>query len=180
MARLPYAEPATLHPKAQAVLASLPKANIFRMMAHAETALDPFNRMGGALLRRGTLDPVLREIAIVRVGHLSRARYEIAQHEAIARDVGTPEAKIAAIATGADAAIFNDQEKAVLRFTDDVVANVRASDANLKALRAFLDPRQVVELTLCVGFYMMVSRFLETTGVDMDDGQILTGFAPKG
>ena len=66
-------------------------------------------------------------------------------------------------------AIFN--EKAVLRFTDDVVRNVKASDKNLKAVQAFLSPGAVVELTLTVGYYMMVCRFLETTGVEGEEGQ---------
>jgi exopolyphosphatase/guanosine-5'-triphosphate,3'-diphosphate pyrophosphatase len=66
-------------------------------------------------------------------------------------------------------AIFN--EKAVLRFTDDVVRNVKASDKNLKAVQAFLSPGAVVELTLTIGYYMMVCRFLETAGVEGEEGQ---------
>jgi hypothetical protein len=64
-----------------------------------------------------------------------------------------------------------DNEKAVLRFTDDVVRNVKASDKTLKAVQAFLSPGAVVELTLTIGYYMMVCRFLETTGVEGEDGQ---------
>lgn len=176
MARIPYADPARLHPKAREVLERLPRGNIFSMLAHAETALDPFNRFGGALLRRGTLDPVLREIAILRVGHLSRAGYEIAQHEAIGRDVGMTEAQIAGVKSGAEAPVFDEKAKAVIWFTDDVVANVQASDATWNACAAFLDHRQLVELTLCVGFYMMVSRFLETLQVDTENGKILASF----
>jgi len=176
MARIPYADPARIHPEAREVLEKLPRGNIFSMMAHAETALDPFNRLGGALLRRSTLDPILREIAIIRVGILSNAPYEVSQHEAIGRDVGMSEAQIAGVRVGAASAAFDDKAKAVIRFTDDVVANVRASDATWSACAAFLDHRQLVELTLCIGFYMMVSRFLETLQVDMEKGQILSNF----
>lgn len=179
MARIPYADPAKIHPKAREVLERLPKGNIFGMLAHAETALDPFNRLGGALLRRGTLDPVLREIAIIRVGHLSGAPYEISQHEAIGRDVGMTEAQIAGVAVGAVSSAFDERAKAVIRFTDDVVLNVRAADATWDACAAFLDRRQMVELTLCVGFYMMVSRFLETFRVDMEGARILSDFKPR-
>ncbi|MBM3567124.1 MAG: carboxymuconolactone decarboxylase family protein [Alphaproteobacteria bacterium] len=176
MARIPYADPARIHPKARAVLESLPPGNIFRIIAHAETVLDPFNRMGGALLRRGTLDPRLRELAILRVGHLAKARYEIAQHEAIGRDVGLSEAEIAGLARGADDPAFGPREKAVLRFADDVAVNVRAGEPIFAAVAEFLDHRQMVELTLCVGFYMMVSRLLETFDVELEDKQLLTGF----
>src|SRR5215471_203174 len=70
-----------------------------------------------------------------------------------------------------EAPAFTDNEKAVLRFTDDVVRNVKASDRNLKAVQAFLSPGAVVELTLTIGYYMMVCRFLETTGVEGEEGQ---------
>jgi alkylhydroperoxidase family enzyme len=176
MARIPYADPAKIHPKAREVLEKLPRGNIFAMLAHAETALDPFNRFGGALLRRGTLDPILREIAIIRVGLLSKAPYEVEQHKAIGRQVGMTEAQIAGLDEGAASPVFDDKAKAVLRFTDDVVANVRASDAMWNACAAFLDHRQLVELTLCIGFYMMVSRFLETLDVDLEREQILDDF----
>ena len=42
----------------------------------------------GALLRRGELDPRLREIAILRVGMLCGAGYEVHQHRWVARRVG--------------------------------------------------------------------------------------------
>ena len=40
--------------------------------------------------------------------------------------------------------------------------------ANLAAVRKHLSDKQVLDLTLLIGFYMMVSRFLETAGVELD------------
>jgi alkylhydroperoxidase family enzyme len=67
-------------------------------------------------------------------------------------------------------AVFSDNEKAVLRFTDDVVRNVKAS-TRPEGVQAFLTPGALVELTLTIGYYMMVCRFLETTGVEGEEGQ---------
>jgi len=146
--------------------------NINRMLANSENGIKGFARMGNALLNRCELDPTLRELAILRVGRLSRAAYEVFQHERIAREVGVDEAKIAALRDATiEAPAFSDNDKAVLRFTDDVVRNVRASDRNLKAVQAFLNAGALVELTLTIGYYMMVCRFLETTGVEGDEGQ---------
>ena len=63
---------------------------------------------------------------------------------------------------------FDPIETAVLAFTYQVVADVRPSDAVLAGLRAVLSDREVAELTLTVGFYMLMARLMETTGVDMD------------
>ncbi len=173
MPRVPYYEVDQATGKHAEFLAKLqPHLNIYRMLANSESGLKGFTRMGNALLHRAELDPVLREIAIVRVGRLSRAAYEVFQHERIAREVGVGEEKILALREATiEAPAFTDHEKAVLRFTDDVVRNVRASDRTLKAVQAFLSPGAVVELTLTIGYYMMVCRLLETTGVEGEDGQ---------
>src|SRR3546814_16178049 len=106
------------------------------MLPWAETATEHWHRLGNALLQKSALDPVLREMAIVRVGHLARAGYEVYQHERISARVGMPAEKIAALKDGADSPVFDDLEKLVLRFTDEVVRNVKASDETFRALNA--------------------------------------------
>jgi len=173
MPRIPYYDVDQATGKHAEFLGKLkPHLNIYRMLANSEYGFKGFVRMGNALLRRCELAPTLRELAIIRVGRLSRAAYEVFQHERIGREVGVEEGKIAALRDATiEAAAFTDNEKAVLRFTDDVVRNVRSSDKNLKAVQAFLSPGALVELTLTVGYYMMVCRLLETTGVEGEEGQ---------
>jgi 4-carboxymuconolactone decarboxylase len=172
MARVEYYDRNKVSEKLNKIMDGLqPQLNIFRMLANAEPVARGFLKMGNAILDRGKLSATLREIAILRVGWLSKASYEVYQHERIGRDVGLSEEKLRALHKGADDKAFDEHEKAVLRFTDDVVKNVKASDANFKAVAKFLDREQIVELVLAIGFYMMVSRFLETMEVDDQDGQ---------
>ncbi len=168
MARVPYYDISTATGRTAELYAKLPPLNIFRMMGHGGGLMDGFLRLGNYLLARSKLDPILREIAIVRVGVLSKASYEIQQHEAISRRLGMSDAKLAAIHAGPDAAAFDELERLVMRFTDDVVANVRASDATFEPLRARLSLAELQELTMTVGYYMMVCRFLETFDVDLE------------
>lgn len=172
MARVPYPDPSTLDPNTTAFLDRVPPLNVFRMLAGGEGLLVAFARFGNHLLFKTELDPVLREIAIIRVGVLSGAGYEVFQHERIARDLGMSDELIAAIHAGPDAPEFDDLQRLVVRFTDDVVANVRAGDATFDPLLARLSLREVEELVMTIGFYMAVSRFLETFDVEVetDDG----------
>ena len=85
MARIPYFDPAQARGRARDWYGKLPPLNIFRMMGHSGEMLDGFVRLGNQILAFSEIDPVLREIAIVRVGVLSNARYEVHQHEAISR-----------------------------------------------------------------------------------------------
>jgi alkylhydroperoxidase family enzyme len=167
MPRIAYPDEAGLSAEVRAGMGPRP-ANVVRMMAVAsEPVFHAVSRIGGAFIHGSSLPPRLRELAILRVGYLSNAPYETFQHEALGRFVGLDDTEIAAIGAG-DAAALGEAEAAALAFVDDVVANVRASDATLAAVRRHLDDRQVVDLVLVTGAYMMVSRFLETTGVEID------------
>jgi 4-carboxymuconolactone decarboxylase len=170
MARIPYPDPSSLLPETQEVLARMgdPPINIFRMMAGGEGLLRAFARFGNFVLFKTKLDPVLREIAILRVGVLSDAAYEVYQHDRISRDLGMSDELLAAIRSGPDDPAFTDMQRLVMRYTDDVVQHVRASDATFDPLLAALTVQELQELTVTIGMYMLVSRYLETFGVDIE------------
>ena len=72
MARIPYPNLDDLDPEVGAFMKRIdPMINVFHMMSHAETAIRPFMRLGNALLFKGALDDVIREIVILRVGHVT-------------------------------------------------------------------------------------------------------------
>ena len=169
MARIPYFDVETAEGRTKQALEQVPPLNIFRMMAHSGPLLGRFLQLGQGILGETELDPILRELAIVRVGLLSGASYEVHQHDAISRQLGMSEDKIAGLREGPGAAPFSDLENAVLAYTDDIVKNVRASDSTFNPLLEAIGPKQLQELTVTIGFYMMVSRFLETFDVDIED-----------
>ncbi len=170
MARLPYPDLKTLASETQEFLRKLPALNLFRMMAGGEGLLPVFVRLGNYLLYKSKLDPILREIAIIRVGVLSKASYEVSQHERIGRGLGMSDRLIAAIHGGPDVPGFDELQRLVMRFTDEVVTNVRASDGTFQALHARLSLREMQELTITIGYYMTASRFLENFDVDIEEG----------
>jgi alkylhydroperoxidase family enzyme len=168
MPRIPYFDMERATPEYRDMLKGRYNLNLYRMLPHATTIAPGFLRMGGAILRESAIDPQLREIAILRVGFLSKASYEVHQHKRVARKVGLSDAKIAALENDPQSAVFSPLEKLVIRYTDEVVANVKASDALFDELLAQLDHRRMAELTLTIGFYMAVSRFLENFEVEIE------------
>jgi AhpD family alkylhydroperoxidase len=181
MARLPYPEPRDLSEPAREALARVPgPLNVFRMLAHAETAFRPWLAFGGAILSSLELDPRLRELVILRVARHSGAEYEWLQHVAIARATGATAEEVEALERDdAAAACFGGEEQLVLRFTDEVVREVRASDETLRAMRERFSPREIVELLLTIGQYMLVARVAETTGIEVDDPADVLGSASR-
>ena len=128
MARIPYADLERVHPKVRATYEALPnKLNIFRMLAHAERNYAGFTQLGGTILARQDLAADLRELAILYIASVSKARYEWQQHVPIAKDAGLRDEQIAALeAARIDADCFDARERLVLRFTHEVVHDVLA------------------------------------------------------
>jgi alkylhydroperoxidase family enzyme len=168
--RIPYPDLDKVSPEAREMLARLPKqANIFKMMAHAETCVKPVMKLGGTLLGKLELDPGLRELCLLHAVRLEGGDYEWVQHVPIALDLGCSEGQIAALEQDDDeATCFDAREKAALRFTREVVVEVRASEASLAEARKHLSEREIVELILMCGFYIMLARLTESLGVESE------------
>jgi alkylhydroperoxidase family enzyme len=149
-------------------------ANVGLMMAAAsEPVYRGLGQLGSALIGGSRLPAYLRELAILRVGYLSGSAYEVFQHEALARHIGMSDAQIDAIRAGDRASPSLDQAgRDVMVFVEDLVANVRASDAALAAVATHLETDQVVDLIVVTGYYMMVCRLLETSGIEIDETPI--------
>jgi len=183
MARLPYVDPATAPEEVRNLLERLPvRLNIFRMMAHAQTNFRPLIRLGTSILSEQKLSANLRELAILGVAQQSPARYEWIQHVPVGKAMGISDAQVEALERGDfAAACFSPDEQLVLRFTSELVHDVRPSDGVFAALAQRFSPQEIVELVLAIGYYMMLARLMETTAIDLDApaGQRIVGEALK-
>ncbi len=156
------------------MLAGLPPLNVFRMVAGAPRAVRPFMALGRAVLSTA-LDARRREIAVLRVAHATRAPYEWAQHEQLARNVGVTDAEIRAIGSEDPVASLDEEVNLICRVADEVSRDVRLSDDALEQIVERYGPREAAELILLVSYYNMVSRFLESTRVEIEQEPLLGG-----
>ena len=156
-----------LEPDQRELLARLPPLNIFRMMAGAPRAMRPFLQLGSAVLTTA-LDARRREIAVLRVAVATGARYEWAQHEQLARTAGVTQAELDAVETERPVCSLDEECNLICRVADEVSREVRLSDEALAAIVDRYGPREAAELILLVSYYNMVSRFLESTRVELE------------
>jgi len=168
MARLSYPDPGALPPQTAAALATLPVRNVFSMMAHATTLAPPVFEFTNVLFKGMQLDARLRQVAILRVGYLCESQYEVYHHEKAGRAAGLSAEEMNALKKGAAQQCLGPKETGVARFAEEMTLQVKASEQAFAAVRAFLSEREIVELTLVVGFYNMVARFLETLEIEIE------------
>jgi len=119
MARVPYPDASTLAADVRETLGKMAPLNIFRMLAGGQGLMPAFLKLGNYLLFKSKLDPILREVAIIRVGVLSKAKYEVHQHERIGRDLGMSEPLIEAMHAGPTHPALTEMQKLVLLYTDE-------------------------------------------------------------
>lgn len=144
--------------------------NIFGTLAHNPGLLKRFNVFGGFFLNKGVLPAREREIVILRVGWNARAVYEFGQHTVIGERCGITADEVRALTWSPAAHPWSDDDRNLIALADDLCADDCVSDATWKALQQRWDEAALVELVCVAGMYRLVSGFLNTMGVQLDDG----------
>lgn len=170
MARIPY--PDGLSKEIRDRLVKLGNLNVTRMMTHSEPVMEAYSKLGLAILRKGKLDPKLREIAVLKIGLLCESDYEWHQHVSFARAVGVPDATINAVANGGTTAL-SETERLVLAFAEETFSRKRVSDAVFSAIGKHLSHEELVELSIACGYYIMTAGYLRTFDIEIEDGPSL-------
>jgi alkylhydroperoxidase family enzyme len=169
MALLPYGDENNLSLGVLKILANRnPKLNVQRMLANSEALLQAVLELSNALIDNADLDPKLREIAICRTAKVTRSAYEWTHHAPAALYVGVTQEQVEALENWKSSKCFNELERLVLQFTDEVTIDVKGKPETLEALKKYLSPREIIELIMTIAFWGMVARFLETVEIDAE------------
>jgi alkylhydroperoxidase family enzyme len=170
MARLPYLDEADLKPEDRDLLKR--PINLHRMHVHSPGMARPFTALGHYIRYGSTLDPRVRELAILQVGYMTKSPYEYSHHLKIGKDFGVTEADIAALEleTNGGKSDLSDIDRTVLRAAREMTSNLKASDETFAALKAHFSNEHLVDLVTIIAFYNGVVRFLATMDVDVEPG----------
>lgn len=144
--------------------------NIFGVLGRHPKLLKRFNLLGGFLLNKGLLPEREREIVILRVGWNADAVYEFGQHTIIGRRCGVTDDEIVALTKPADAHAWSDDDAALIALADELYDDDCVTDATWATLSSRWSDAELVELLVLAGFYRLVSGFLNSAGVQLDDG----------
>lgn len=144
--------------------------NIFGVLGRHPKLLKRFNLLGGFLLNKGLIPEREREIVILRVGWNAQAVYEFGQHTVIGRRCGLTDDEIAALTRAPHDHDWSASDLALIALADDLAADDCVSVGTWLALSVRWSDAELVELLVLAGFYRLVSGFLNSAGVQLDDG----------
>jgi alkylhydroperoxidase family enzyme len=112
-----------------------------------------------------------RELLILRMGWNSQSEYEWSEHVGPVgggRKMGLP---IERIVLGPDASGWDPFEADLLRFADEMYRDSVVSDRTWNALKQQYDDRLMIDATITLANYRMVSLALNTLGVQTNPGE---------
>ena len=143
--------------------------NLYRAVANSPQVTRDLIKLGNSLISKTELSPKLRELAIMRIARLYDCGYEWAQHKPVALEYGVSRNQLDAIDSWKESDTFTSEERAVLQYVDEVSQKVKVETRTFEALRQYLDERKIVELTLAIGWWGMLARFLVPLEVEIDE-----------
>ncbi|TDD98134.1 carboxymuconolactone decarboxylase family protein [Actinomadura rubrisoli] len=170
MPHLPFPEDESLPQQVRQCLDELPtRLNVFQIMAYAPTTVCHVADLGAALLGTLNIAPAHREMVILWVARQTGAKYEWVQHLPPARAGGVTEEQIQAVYDlDRRRPCLGPAQQAALALADRIVAGVPSGRADIARLAEHFTQREIVELAVLAGYYLMLARFLVTFDVDLD------------
>jgi len=143
--------------------------HLYAMLLQSPPFAEGWLRLLTAVRHEGSLDGALRELMIMRVAYLNDAHYEAEQHRPIALKEGLSKVQLDAVADWEAQDVFDLRQTSALRYCDAITRSVKVPDTVFASVRQAFDEREIVELTVTIGAYNMVSRVLEALGVESSD-----------
>jgi 4-carboxymuconolactone decarboxylase len=138
----------------------VPTGNIWRALANAPNLLDRILSLADELRHGITIDKRFRELGVLMVGHVAQSAYEFDHHWNAALKAGISRDKLQALAAFETSPLFDDAERAVLRYASEVTAVGEVREETWTALRGHFNDRETTELTITIAWYNCVVRIL--------------------
>jgi len=115
----------------------------------------------------------LLELVILRTAEIVGSDYEINQHRPLMKLCGYSDAQIAAVPSWRASSLFDDKQRAVLGYVEQVARGGDVDDATFAALAQHFSPQEIVEITYTVGSYYSTGLFTKALRIEIErDGRL--------
>jgi alkylhydroperoxidase family enzyme len=174
MARIPLIEEAD-HPELAEAISRIRAGrggallNVYKLLLHSPALAQSWFDHNAAVRGKTTLSGRLREIVIIRIAHLNGVDYVLAQHvPALAMAEGLTLAECTALADFRATALFDPRERAALAYAEAMTLATSVPDDVFADVHRHFDDREIVELSVLIGTYLMHNRVMKALAIDLE------------
>ena len=173
MARISYTD-ATTNPELNELIARISRErggrllNLYRALLNSPKIAEAWLQLFTVIRQQCDLPALYRELAILSVALTNRADYEYRSHVPFALKAGLKQAQLDALPQWRTTSAFDEVQRAVLEYAEAMTKDVRVPDDVFQPVARHFAPRQLLELTVTIAGYNMVSRVLEALRIDHD------------
>jgi alkylhydroperoxidase family enzyme len=174
MARIPLIEEAE-HPEFADIIARIKAGrrggllNVYKLLLHSPALAQTWFDHNGAVRWKTELSGRLREIVIIRIAHLNGIDYVFAQHvPGLAVAEGLTLAECAALADWRATSLFDPRERAALAYGEVMTLTTSVPDDVFAEVRRHFNDREIVELSVLIGTYIMHNRVMKALAIDLE------------
>tara|TARA_Y100001960_G_C14500273_1_gene741219 strand:- start:154 stop:807 length:654 start_codon:yes stop_codon:yes gene_type:complete len=145
---------------------------VWSTCANAPRLCNAWLKFTDYLLRESSLPIRDRELLILRIGYLNQGAYEWAAHRGLALSVGISEDELEDITIGSSADSWSEWDSALLKAAEELHEVALVSEETWETLSRQYDKRQMMEVVFTVGQYNLVAMYLNSLGVQFEEGWI--------
>lgn len=153
------------------------RTNIMMVLANHPAMAMPYNHWSKHLLMTNTLPVRALELLILRVAWRVKSEYEWHNHVGYGLNAGLTLEDIAAARDFPEAAErWDEADRLILQAVDDLMDRHCLSDKTWNGLLAHYDKRQMMDLVMSIGHYVMTSWAISSFGVPIEGDVDPVGF----
>ena len=113
-----------------------------------------------------------RELAILRIGWLSRAPFEWGSHVKIAKRNGITSEEIARLIEGSSAPGWSKRDRAIIRAVEELHSDSMISDDTWSNLQEFYNDKKLIEVVILAGQYKTVAYYQNSLRLPLPEGNL--------
>lgn len=142
--------------------------NVVKALANSPGLATRVFPLANYFMTQSSLDPRLRELAVLILMKRLDCEYGFVRHIEIAERVGLSRAQIDAIGSYSTSPLFTDNDKLILRYAEELTTKARVDDNLFSQVEKLIGRQNILELTAATAFWNMMARNLNALQVGLE------------
>lgn len=183
MARIPYVERGSGTPESKELYDELFRGaateqfgfrdvpNVMKALANSPGLARRISQLGQYFMSELSLDPRLRELAVLILMKRLNCDYGFVNHIGVAMQTGISREQIEHIDSYQTSPLFSEEDKLILHYAEELTLKAEVNDELFRRVEQQIGMLKLLDLNAAVGFWNMMARNLNGLRIDLEPGR---------